>query len=455
MTDIAGQKPEKLDLIEKIYVTILLVIFGGIVLHAPLTVGLGTLWPHYVLLIKSWKEILMIIAGFMALFLMYRYHQFKKILRDPVIKAIAVYAVLHLVLLMYKPTGFAASLAGLMIDLRYVLFFALVYTAMRLYPQYRKTFIRVGIGGALIVLIFAILQVFILPHDVLKYIGYNLNTISPYLTIDKNQAFVRINSTLRGPNPLGAYACIALTLLVAVIAKKKVDKKKWPIAIFVILSVGGMVALWASYSRSAQIGAIIAILIVLAATFWHKLSIKVWIAAGILLVVLGGGLYMARDTSFVSNVILHVNPTGGSSTKSDEGHISSLSEGLKQLVRQPMGGGIGSTGSASLLSNKSEVIENQYLFTAHEAGWLGLAVFMFIFVAILVRLWRLRNDWLALGVFASGIGLAIIGILLPVWTDDAVSIIWWGLAAVVVGNWRLGNGKLEKGIKQGQKVIIK
>ena len=34
---------------------------------------------------------------------------------------------------------------------------------------------------------------------------------------------------------------------------------------------------------------------------------------------------------------------------------------------------------------------------------------------ILKRLWLVRKDWLALGVLASGIGLAMIGLLLPVW----------------------------------------
>ncbi len=330
--------------------------------------------------------------------------------------------------------GPSASFAGLAIDLRFVLYFALVYIAMTLYPRYRKMFIKIGIGGALVVLVFALLQVFILPNDVLKYLGYNVNTISPYLTIDKNQAFIRINSTLRGPNPLGAYAGIVLTLLTAWTAKKKVDKKRWPLTVFVILLVGAVVTLWASYSRSAQTGTAIAIAIVLAVTFWHKLSTKMWLIIGILFVIAAGGLFMARNTSFISNVVLHENPNGGSSVNSNEGHISSINDSFSQLLKQPLGAGLGSTGSASLLGKNAEIIENQYLLVAHEAGWLGLALFVSIFAAVMTRLWKLRKDWLALGVFAIGIGLAVVGLFLPVWTDDTVSIIWWGLAAVVVGS---------------------
>jgi len=428
---ISNNKQNSIGVLDRVYIGILLIIFGGIVLHAPLSVGLESIWPQYELLIKSWKEILMLIAGLMALFLMYKNKQFK-ILRNPIIIAIATYGLLHLIFLSYMYQGVAASFAGLAIDLRYLLFFSLVYIAMSIYPQYRKLFISVGIGGALIVFIFAFLQVFILSHDILKYIGYNLDTISPYLTIDKNNEFIRINSTLRGPNPLGAYAGIILTLVATAIAKRKIQKDRWSVAITATLIVGGLLTLWASYSRSALIGAVLSITIVVLATSWHKLSTKLWISMGILLIIIGSSLYLSRDSSFISNVVLHENPNGGSSISSNEGHASSLSDSFSQFIHQPLGSGIGSTGSASLLGKNTEIVENQYLFINHEIGWFGLALFTFIFVSVMVRLWKSHKDWLALGVFASGIGLAIIGLLLPVWTDDTVSIIWWGLAAVAL-----------------------
>ncbi len=425
------EQSQTISTVGKIYIGILLVIFAGIIFHAPLSVALGTLWPNFNLLIKSWKEILMLIAGLMSLYLMNKNHQFK-ILRNLIIIAIAAYAILHLSLLGFMSQSFVAAIAGLAIDLRYVLFFALVYIAMCLYPNKRKMFIQVGIAGALIVLIFAILQVFILPKDILKYLGYSINTINPYLTVDKNNAFIRINSTFRGPNPLGAYAGLVLTLLTAAIFKHKIKKERWPLTIAVVLSAGGVVALWASYSRSALLATVIAISIVIALAAYKKLFPKLWITIGVIVVITAGGIYLTRDTSFVSNVILHVNPTGGSLNKSNEGHINSLSDGVNQLIKQPMGAGIGSTGSASMLVGKGEIIENQYLFIAHEVGWLGLALFLFIFVSVLVRLWKLRDDWLALGVFASGIGLALICLVLPILTDDMVSIIWWGLAAIAL-----------------------
>jgi len=84
---------------ERLYINLLLVIFGGIVLHAPLTVWLGSNFPDYSLFIKSWKEILMLIASFIAIYLLYKNKKFN-ILKTPLILTIAVYALLHFVLLL-------------------------------------------------------------------------------------------------------------------------------------------------------------------------------------------------------------------------------------------------------------------------------------------------------------------------------------------------------------------
>ena len=106
------------------------------------------------------------------------------------------------------------------------------------------------------------------------------------------------------------------------------------------------------------------------------------------------------------------------------------------MLAQPLGGGIGSTGSASLFTDEPFIIENQYLFIAHETGWMGLALFIAITYLVLSILWRQRKDWFALGVFASGLGLALIGLIQPVWVDETVAIVWWGLAAIALAHSR-------------------
>ena len=425
----------KLAWLTSVYAVILLIIFGGIVVHAPLTVWLGTVFPDYSPLIKSWKEILMIPAALLAGVLVTRQGLWRELSRDWLFRLIVAYALLHIVLAIILPQDTLAQLAGFAIDLRYMLFFGLVYVLIRLAPQWRKQIVYVGAIGAVVVVGFATLQLF-LPKDTLSYIGYSKQTIAPYLTVDENPDFIRYSSTLRGPNPLGAYAGIVLGMITALLVRRKLplERKKvlWATGAITACS---LVAVWINYSRSALVAAIVTVLIVLGVTMLRRMSRRAWLVVGVVFVILVGSLAAAWESNFVSNVILHENPTTGAEISSNDGHVESLIFGVGRLVAQPLGAGIGSTGSASLYDDDEGgvIIENQYLYIAHETGWLGLALFVAIFGLIMVRLWRARDDWLALGVFASGVGMALIGLLLPVWADDTVAIVWWALAATALG----------------------
>lgn len=411
---------------------ILLVIFGGIVLHAPLSVGLGTLLPDHTLFIKSWKEILLGIALLLAVLLISRRRAWRQF-NTPLFWLIGSFAVLNVLLIPLFYTGVASTVAGLFINLRFLLFFVLVYVALRLYPQTYKLFVRVFIAGALVVVGFAVLQATVLSHDVLKYIGYGETTIMPYLTVDQNMDYIRINSTLRGPNPLGAYAVVVVALMLALWLRRGTRLGKRRLWLVGFLSVGSVIALWASYSRSAALALVIAVVLLVAVAFGRKISRAVWVAVAVVTLALCGSLVALKDTPFVSQVILHEDPAEGNDVNSNDGHIESLATGTQRVIAQPFGAGIGSTGSASLMSSEPLVIENQYLFVAHETGWLGLGLFAVIFYLIMERLWLARRRWLALGTFASGAGLAFIGVLLPVWADETVALVWWGLAAIALG----------------------
>ncbi len=422
----------KLDLLDKLFVGLLLAIFGGIVLHAPLIVGFGTLFPQAELFIKAWKEILILIATIVAAVILTRKKRWA-IMQNPIVLLILGYVLLHIALIPLFYQGMGATFAGLSIDLRYVAFFVLVYIAIRLYPTMRRPFIATFIGGALIVAVFSILQVTVLPKDLLTHIGYGKETIQPYLLLDENPDYVRINSTLRGPNSLGAYAVIVLSLLASFWLKGNHKAVRRPMLPVAIIGIGSLVALWFSFSRSALIGFVVAIGLALVVGIPQRFRRKFIVFAGIAVVVTGLGLFLAKDSSFVANVILHDNPTTGAAMTSNEGHVDSLQDGVSRMVHQPLGAGIGSTGSASLLGDSPLIIENQYLFIAHEVGWLGLGLFLVIIGKVLRELWRRRKDWLALGVLASGIGILLIALLLPIWVDDTVAIIWWGLAALALG----------------------
>ncbi len=422
---------KNISILDALFVGILLVIFGGVVLHAPISVGLSTLWPQQELLIKSWKEVLLGVALLLASIILTVQKQ-RHIIRTKIVYLIALFAALNLLLIPAFFNGFEATIAGLFINLRFFLFFVLVYTAIQLYPKAYGLFLKTFIGGALVVTVFAILQVTVLPHDILKYIGYSESTIVPFLTVDQNINYIRINSTLRGPNPLGVYAVIVLAVvLMAWLRRPRTFSKKEQI-IAGILAAGSVVALWASYSRSAAVAAVVAVGIILLIVYGRRISRPIWISIVVVGIALTGSLVAFRETQFVSQVILHEDPSEGNAVNSNDGHAESLKDGTTRMLQQPLGAGIGSTGSASLQGDDPVIIENQYLFVAHENGWVGLALFLLITYYVLLGLWRRRAQWLALAVFASGTGIALAGLFLPVWVDDTVSIIWWGLAALVV-----------------------
>ena len=424
----------KSRLVERVLIGILLVIFGGIVIHAPLSVGLGTIWPAQDLIIKAWKELLMGVALVLLIVEAVRRNKVNQFLTDRLMQLMLVYAGLHLVMVALFSNNLDAVGAGLLIDLRYILYFVLVYGALKLFPSYRRLFIYVFIGGAVVVLGFSLLQLFVLPKDILAHIGYSKATIAPYLTVDENPLYIRINSTLRGPNPLGAYAVIVASILMALAFRWKLGKKGWWLTGGAAVAAG--LALGASHSRSSFIAMVsaIATVVIVAATPKIRRVLIASIAIGSMVIL--GALFALRDVPIVANLVFHDDPTTGAHIDSNTGHLNSLVDGTDRLLQQPLGAGIGSTGSASLLGDQPMIIENQYLLIAHEVGWIGLIIFIWLFVVIMKRLLQERKSALALGTFGAGIGLFIIGLLLPVWTDDTVSIIWWGLAAIAIGGVR-------------------
>lgn len=432
-----------------VYAWLILIVFGGVIVTAPLTVWLGTIWPDISLPIKAWKEVLMVIAFFLAIILVTRRKMWNELLRDRVIRLIIVFTLLHIFLIGYHFQGIVAVTAGLMIDLRYLLFFVLVYILVKLAPWYRLNVLMVGAIGALVVIGFGVMQWF-LPRDFLAYIGYSHETIEPYLTVDKNPDFVRHSSTLRGPNPLGAYLAIVLALMVSAGMRYQSqvlrDRKRCIAFIAAAIAAGGV--LWGTYSRSAVVAAMGGIILtVLIARGKWLLAHRQWVYGPIVGVLVAALIIMPftdKLQPFISNVILHDNPTTGGEITSDQAHASSLQHGIQVMTSQPLGRGIGSTGSASLHGKEPTIIENQYLFVAHEVGWLGVGIYLVIIGLVLIRLYKKRADWLSLGLFTSGVALAFIGILLPVWVDDTVAIVWWGLAGLALGSSNISTKKVRK-----------
>ena len=422
---------------------ILLVILGLIAVHAPLTVVIGVNFPAIGDIVKAWKEIIMLIAVILLAVAVTDRKKWTIFAKDKLFWLILVFLTLNIAYFFFDSS--VESVVGLAVNLRYFAYFALVYVFLKLYPKYTQSFMKVGAVAASIVVGFALLQLF-LPPDSLKYLGYSDDTIKPYILVDENPDFVRINSTLRGPNPLSAYGVMALMTILVIFIKfdyRKFAKKE--LIGGILFAIGSLVAVWFGYSRSALVAAIVALGIVLITKYYKKISKIAWFGALAAGLVTLGMLYVLRDNSFVKNVIFHENPATESEVLSNDQHAASLMTATEYVIENPLGEGVGSTGSASLYSDNSNIVENQYLMIAHEIGWFGLAIYLVIIFVVMRRLWLGRNYWLALAAFASGVGLALIGLLLPVWADDTVSITWWGMAAIaLIGGEKYGKSSNKK-----------
>lgn len=385
------------------------------------------------IIVKSWKEILLILASPLIIWWSYRHKQLTATLAArPVNRLILVYTVLHLVLALWLGREQDAVLAGLSFNLRFLWFFILaqlVVESSKKKDRLRQRALKLAMWGAGLVVLFGSLQVLVLPKDFLTSLGYNSLTILPYYTIDGNEEFIRINSTLRGPNPLGAYLVLVVVGLAAwAIAKGKSVLKNYHWLGFTIFT---LITFYGSHSRSGWLGAAVALVWLVGSILLRSKYKRKVISGGLalaLLAVVGISFFYRSD--FVQNVIFHTDPSESSSLDSDDVRQSAISRSWQKVVKEPIGDGPGAAGPASFYAESADIPENYYLQLAREVGWVGLLMFLLILWQVAKELYRQQNELVPRTLLASLIGLLAVGLLQHVWTDDTLAYIWWGLCGL-------------------------
>ena len=284
---------------------------------------------------------------------------------------------------------------------------------------------------------------FILPTNFLNQFGYEQGvTIDPMINIDEQPDQTRIMSTLRGPNPLGAYLLLPGTVAFILIVKKftwlkkrLTVRSKTQLLTSIIALMLLIVALYGSHGRAAWIGFAVSIGICLLAVLPQKIKIFVGIA-GILVASLAGiGIYTYRHTPFVQTVILHDNPETGAELTSNDAHIAAARQGLEDIAERPLlGCGPGCAGPASFYNEQSGInlAENYFIQIGQQVGVGGVVLFLLICMLIGKELWQRRKSSLGLALFASLIGISVANVLLHVWADDTLAYVWWGLAGALL-----------------------
>lgn len=275
------------------------------------------------------------------------------------------------------------------------------------------------------------MQILILPHDFLRHFGYSATTIPPFETINHNQHYVRIASTLRGANPLGAYLIIPISLLGVLLLRR--SQRTWRQA---VLLAGAAVVLFFSFSRSAWFGASLSVitLLLLSRTRMSPRARKIALGTAGCVIILGASLSVAfHNNTRYENFVLHTQKHSSSPMSSNQGHTAALKNGLRDVARHPLGDGPGTAGPASIYNNHQvRISENYFIQVGQETGWLGLLLFLLINAGVGTLLYFRRADPLALSLFASLVGLTFVNLLSHAWADDTLAYVWWGLAGVAL-----------------------
>ncbi|MBI4034532.1 O-antigen ligase family protein [Candidatus Saccharibacteria bacterium] len=416
-------------------------IFVLLPFHALLTTWAGSNTGHLDLW-RIWKEIIIAILVVPATYLLSSSTQLRNWFRRSWLpRLIGLYFLLHLALAIWALaadyTNTEATTYALIINLRFLTFFLICLIIASHSDWLKRHWAKLLLIPAGLVVLFGLLQKLILPYDWLRHFGYRPDTTPAYQTVDASLDFKRIQSTLRGANPLGAYLTMVIPAAMMAIKRNWIFKTG--------LLIGSIYVLFFSYSRSAWIGTALA----LALLAWWSVSharrqnLVLLIAAAAVLIS-AGGYYLAHYNQAAQKTLFHTNASSSSTASSNAERVAALKRGASDIIHQPLGRGPGTAGPASFRNDghQPRVAENYYLQIGQEAGMLGIALFAAINILLARELWRQRRDILAKLLLASLAGISFINLVSHAWTDDTLSLMWWGLAGIALGT-ALVNNKLK------------
>lgn len=412
--------------------TLAMVIILLLPFHAFLTIWLSSLIGHYTAL-RLWKEVLLLISVVAVLFLVATDHRIRShTLTRRLVWLILAYMALNVAwgVIAYSGHDVTAKALGygLIVNLRFLAFFLVTWTVALRMARLRVHWQWITLWPAVLVIAFGLLQILVLPHDFLHHFGYGPHTIAPFETINHNNQYVRYASTLRGANPLGAYLLIPISLLSIIWLKGKRRR------LYAGLIVAALIVEFFTFSRSAWIGTVLSMGTITLLSLRSKRAKQIALSCVAVLAVLTAGSYAIWHHNVrYENFVLHTQTHSAIKTTSNAGHLSALKDGVRDVLHEPLGGGPGTAGPASIYnSGRTRIAENYYVQVGQETGWLGLVLFMLITVGVGYLLWLRRDHPLALALFASLVGLTFINLLSHAWADDTLAYIWWGLAGIAM-----------------------
>lgn len=404
------------------------VILVGVPFHALLTAWFGAQFGYFDA-IRLWKEAILLVMVVSCVYLVARHPALRRDLKKSrIAQAILVFLGLILILgiagVLAGMVTWRAAVYGVIIDTRSLVFLLVLLVAGHLapLPYMRRRWILIP---AIIVIAFGLLQMFVLPADYLRHFGYGTNTLQAFQPVDNKPALARVQSTLRGPNPLGAYL---LPIIMSFVAMAVVSKKRRVVAIACVIT--GLIVLYGSYSRSALGGLVLALWLF---AYWginNQKNKHIFLALTLGGVIVAGGLaFGLRNNDTFQNVAFHTNEKSTSAVSSNSARLSALESGVKDILHNPLGKGIGSAGPASVRnkSGSSRISENYFIQIGQEAGIIGLAMYLAILGAIGGILYHKRSDVLVRATLASLAGLVLVNMVSHAFADDTLAYVFFAM----------------------------
>lgn len=383
---------------------------------------------------ETGKDFVAIFAGVLAMYIVIREHAYRSRFIKLFIAFAIIYCFLHIIFLMQNGVDRHSVVMGTLYNGRIFLYaFIGLAVGQNLTHERLLIILKLLLGVSLLAVIFGFFQYFA-PKDLMTHFGYSVERgAKPNFFIDDKPDFPRIMSTLREPNSFGAFLIVPLTIAWAKLINKDQQKKRRLIWISLFCAFG--VALILTFSRSAWVGALIAMLVV-AIHFKREKIVGIarryagFIVVSTILVCIS--IFSLRHSYIFQNVILHSDQ---STVEADpnEKRLAVQELALDEIKERPSGHAPGTAGPLAFGNKNGGLItENYYLQIAYEVGVLGLMLFTTLFLMIVVGLAKRKDNFISVILFATSLGYIFIALLTHIWTSEAVAYQWFFLAGAIL-----------------------
>jgi hypothetical protein len=443
------------------------------------------------LVVKAWKELLIVFV--LAIATVFWLKNNSKNRFDSLDLAILSFTVLSSITgILLTGAGFPENIDQVVFGFKYGILFLLIIMLCRhvpLTPKLKDVAINTALISGTLVITFGLLQAFVLPEDFLVKFGYNAEygitephkagSLSYCHKIENtitHQEECRVQSTLSGPNQLGAYLLLILPLFYFQLGKRLGSLSAGAIGL-----AGGATVLFFTKSRSAWLGAI-----AMATAFFITSAKRPWFAIGYL-TLFGLGLVamffpaliemwdqlkpisllltslvlalmlmiffinirkeyfsLIGATFFpaILTALIYARMYGGEyfwtiilRPSSTQGHWEQWQTGIAEMFAYPFGLGLGDSGPTSArFANPGEtgsLPESWYIQVGLESGFLGLALFLTAMIILGIMLLKTKHE-LGHSLFLSLIGISTAALFLHTWESAVVAYSFALLCAIAL-----------------------